>query len=96
MTTDTAELQYEAPAVPHLAVIRVGVTGHRSIPSTVLPYVRSTLRHQFSRRDVEWEAFSSLAAGADQLFADIALEHGVPVTAVIPGMDYDILIYTSH
>ncbi|MET7472924.1 hypothetical protein ABZT17_00980 [Streptomyces sp. NPDC005648] len=89
MTTDTAELQYEAAAVPHLAVIRVGVTGHRSIPSTVLPHVHSTLRRRFSRSDVEWEAFSSLAAGADQLFADIALEHGVPVTAVIPGMDYE-------
>lgn len=89
MTTDTAEFLYEAAAVPHLAVIRVGVTGHRSIPSTVLPYVRSALRGEFSRTDVELEAFSSLAAGADQLFADIALEHGVPVTAVIPGMDYE-------
>jgi hypothetical protein len=35
------------------------------------------------------EAFTCLAAGADQLFADIALDSGVPVTAVIPGMDYE-------
>ncbi|MFJ8108253.1 hypothetical protein [Streptomyces sp. NPDC096132] len=70
-------------------MLRVGVTGHRSIPDSVLPYVRSALRRQFSRRDVELEAVSSLAAGADQLFADIALEYGVPVTAVIPGMDYE-------
>jgi hypothetical protein len=35
------------------------------------------------------EALSCLAAGADQLFADIALDSGVPVTAVIPGMDYE-------
>jgi hypothetical protein len=34
-------------------------------------------------------ALSSLAAGADQLFAGIALDRGVPVTAVIPGMDYE-------
>jgi hypothetical protein len=34
-------------------------------------------------------ALSCLAAGADQLFADIALEQGVPLTAVIPGMDYE-------
>jgi hypothetical protein len=35
------------------------------------------------------EALTCLAAGADQLFADIALDSGVPVTAVIPGMDYE-------
>ncbi|MFG2952157.1 hypothetical protein ACGF5O_00315 [Streptomyces sp. NPDC048291] len=77
------------PAVTHLAVTRVGVTGHRAIPPSVLPLVRSALRRRFSRSDVAWEALSCLAAGADQLFADIALAHGVPVTAVIPGMDYE-------
>ncbi|MEU4006969.1 hypothetical protein AB0H30_00550 [Streptomyces pseudogriseolus] len=35
------------------------------------------------------EALTSLAAGADQIFADIALTNGVPVTAVIPGTDYE-------
>ncbi|WP_460073740.1 hypothetical protein [Streptomyces sp. YKOK-I1] len=86
---DTTESLDRAPAVPRLAVLRVGVTGHRSIPAAVLPYVRCALRRRFSRKDVAWEAVSSLAAGADQLFADIALESGVPVTAVIPGMDYE-------
>ncbi|MFD4600918.1 hypothetical protein ACFWPQ_23190 [Streptomyces sp. NPDC058464] len=89
MTTDITEYLAEAAAVPRLAVSRVGVTGHRSIPASVLPFVRSALRRQFSRTDVELEALSCLAAGADQLFADIALAHGVPVTAVIPGMDYE-------
>ncbi|MFI1051837.1 hypothetical protein [Streptomyces griseoruber] len=86
---DTTESLDRAPAVPRLTVVRVGVSGHRSIPATVLPHVRSALRRRFSRKDVAWEAVSSLAAGADQLFADIALEYGVPVTAVIPGMDYE-------
>ncbi len=36
------------------------------------------------------EALTSLAAGADQIFADIALANGVPVTAVIPGTDYEV------
>ncbi|MEU2402223.1 hypothetical protein [Streptomyces sp. NRRL S-1314] len=35
------------------------------------------------------EALTSLAAGADQIFADIALANGVPVTAVIPGTDHE-------
>ncbi|GGM94806.1 hypothetical protein [Streptomyces fuscichromogenes] len=89
MTADITEYLAEAAAVPRLAVTRVGVTGHRAIPASVLPAVRSALRRQFSRTDVELEALSCLAAGADQLFADIALAHGVPVTAVIPGMDYE-------
>jgi hypothetical protein len=67
---------------------RVGVTGHRSIPAAVLPSVRTGIRRQL-RRDEELEALSSLAAGADQLFADLALDLGIPVTAVIPGMDYE-------
>ncbi|MFJ9564998.1 hypothetical protein ACIRQQ_33810 [Streptomyces fuscichromogenes] len=89
MTADITEYLAGAAAVPRLAVTRVGVTGHRAIPASVLPSVRSALRRQFSRTDVELEALSCLAAGADQLFADIALAHGVPVTAVIPGMDYE-------
>ena len=67
---------------------RIGVTGHRSIPAAVLPSVRTGIRRQF-RGDEEVEALSSLAAGADQLFADLALDRGIPVTAVIPGMDYE-------
>lgn len=68
-------------------VTRIGVTGHRSIPVSVLPSVRSEVRRQLSGGGLE--AVSSLAAGADQLFADAALAGGVPVTAVIPGMDYE-------
>ncbi|MER7182878.1 hypothetical protein ABT404_25975 [Streptomyces hyaluromycini] len=89
MTTDITEYLDAAAAAPRLTVTRVGVTGHRALPPSVLPLVRSALRSQFSRSDVTWEALSCLAAGADQLFADIALAHGVPVTAVIPGMDYE-------
>ncbi len=67
---------------------RIGVTGHRSIPAAVLPSVRMGIRRQL-QGDEEMEALSSLAAGADQLFADLALDRGIPVTAVIPGMDYE-------
>ncbi|SEF07501.1 hypothetical protein SAMN05216533_5920 [Streptomyces sp. Ag109_O5-10] len=88
ITMFTDQLAETAP-VPRLAVSRVGVTGHRVIPPSVLPYVRSALHRHLSRTDVALEALSSLAAGTDQLFADLALAHGVPVTAVIPGMDYE-------
>ena len=67
---------------------RIGVTGHRQIPPAALPAVRSGIAREFRGGPVT-EAFSSLAAGADQLFACLALESGVPMTAVVPGMDYE-------
>lgn len=69
-------------------VTRIGITGHREIPDAALSAVRSGIRAELRGRTAT-RALSSLAAGADQLFAEIALESGVPVTAVIPGMDYE-------
>ncbi|MGW9022668.1 hypothetical protein ACWGQ5_00190 [Streptomyces sp. NPDC055722] len=69
-------------------MIHIGVTGHRNIPAAVLPAVRSGMTVELSARTTAG-ALSSLAAGADQLFAGIALGVGIPVTAVIPGMDYE-------
>ncbi|KOU52957.1 hypothetical protein ABT144_13755 [Streptomyces sp. NPDC002039] len=68
---------------------RIGVTGHRSIPIEVLDHVRDGLRAVLDGHDGPLEAFSSLAEGADQLFADIALECGADLTVVIPSGDYE-------
>jgi len=74
-------------------MMRIGVTGHRNIPGAVLRDVHRGIRAELRRGpdgSVPGEALSCLAAGADQMFADIALACGVPVTAVIPGMpDYE-------
>lgn len=86
-TTRQAGTDSTASAPAFTSVTRIGVTGHRSIPSSVLPGVRAEMRRHLSGGALE--AFTCLAAGADQLFADIALDGGVPVTAVIPGMDYE-------
>ncbi|MEU9167040.1 hypothetical protein AB0D34_04440 [Streptomyces sp. NPDC048420] len=69
---------------------RIGVTGHRDIPEPVLERVSTGILDEFRCQAAGGpvEAFSALAAGADQLFAELALRSGVPVTAVIPGMDY--------
>ncbi|MEV7322615.1 hypothetical protein [Streptomyces sp. NPDC093970] len=89
MTADLTGHLAGPAAAPRLAVTRVGVTGHRVIPASVLPVVRAALRHRFGRPGAELEALSCLAAGTDQLFAETALAHGIPLTAVIPGMDYE-------
>ncbi|MFD9794680.1 hypothetical protein ACFWXK_27465 [Streptomyces sp. NPDC059070] len=68
---------------------RIGVTGHRDIPSEALDDIRSGLRALLCGHDGSLEALSSLAAGADQLFAAIALECGASLTVVIPSGDYE-------
>ncbi|WP_404960887.1 hypothetical protein [Streptomyces sp. 147326] len=68
---------------------RIGVTGHRSIPEAVLGHVENGLRAVLGGHEGPLEAFSSLAEGADQLFAAIALECGAGLTVVIPSGDYE-------
>ncbi|MEU4726934.1 MULTISPECIES: hypothetical protein [unclassified Streptomyces] len=68
---------------------RIGVTGHRSIPDAVLGHVESGLRAVLAGHEGPLEAFSSLAEGADQMFAAIALECGADLTVVIPSGDYE-------
>ncbi|MBZ3900548.1 hypothetical protein J8M51_02520 [Streptomyces scabiei] len=68
---------------------RIGITGHREIPEAALWAVRSGIRAELRGRATTTRALSSLAAGADQLFAETALASGLQLTAVIPGMDYE-------
>ncbi|TXS47283.1 hypothetical protein [Streptomyces sp. OR43] len=68
---------------------RIGVTGHRSIPQEVHDHVLASMRAAFRGFDGSVEALSSLAVGADQLFADLALAHGAQLTVVIPSGDYE-------
>ncbi|MFE3939759.1 hypothetical protein ACFXPJ_39930, partial [Streptomyces goshikiensis] len=68
---------------------RIGVTGHRSIPDEALGHVRDGLRAVLREHEGPLEALSSLAEGADQLFAAIALECGADLTVVIPSGDYE-------
>lgn len=68
---------------------RIGVTGHRSIPQEAQAHVREGLRAALCGHEGSLEALSSLAVGADQLFADLALAHGAELTVVIPSGDYE-------
>ncbi|MFS0696127.1 hypothetical protein [Streptomyces nitrosporeus] len=69
---------------------RIGVTGHRSIPRAARAHVLEGMRAALRGHDEgSLEALSSLAVGADQIFADLALAHGAELTAVIPSGDYE-------
>ncbi|WP_406150342.1 hypothetical protein [Streptomyces sp. NBC_01012] len=68
---------------------RIGVTGHRSIPQAAQEQVREGLRAALCGHEGSLDVLSSLAVGADQLFADLALAHGAELTVVIPSGDYE-------
>ncbi|MGW3624973.1 hypothetical protein [Streptomyces sp. NPDC000880] len=68
---------------------RIGVTGHRGIPPEAYAHIRAGMHAVLCGHDGSMEALSSLAAGADQLFADIALACGAELTVVIPSGDYE-------
>jgi hypothetical protein len=66
---------------------RIGITGHRSIPEVAQPDIMDRLVAEL-KAPVS-EAFSCLADGADQLFAELALEARIPLSAVLPADDYE-------
>lgn len=70
--------------------LRIGVTGHRALEQPAGEWVARELDGLFSylaglpSADRRLGAVSSLAIGADQLFADAALRHGIPLEVVLP------------
>lgn len=68
---------------------RIGVTGHRSIPQEAHAHVLAGIQAVLRGLDGSLEALSSLAVGADQIFADLALARGAELTVVVPSGDYE-------
>jgi hypothetical protein len=67
----------------------IGITGHQKRRGIDWPWVASTLRAEIQALGAIDRALSSLAAGADQVFATVALDLGIPVTAVLPMGRYE-------
>ncbi|AXG77104.1 hypothetical protein [Streptomyces paludis] len=68
---------------------RIGVTGHRDIPAEAYGHIKAAIAAVLRTQTGSVEALSSLAAGADQLFAVLALDRGARLTVVIPSGDYE-------
>jgi hypothetical protein len=67
----------------------IGITGHQKRRGIDWPWVASTLRAEIQALGAVDRALSSMAAGADQVFATVALDLGIPVTAVLPTERYE-------
>ncbi|PLS29274.1 hypothetical protein [Bifidobacterium parmae] len=69
--------------------MRIGTTGHQRIPDEAKAYVERGLDELLRRYDGEdVVGLSSMAWGADQLFADAMLRAGHQVVAIIPCRGY--------
>jgi hypothetical protein len=69
--------------------MRVGVSGHQRIPTEALAYIQRGIIRVISAFRSNLTGLSSLAAGADQIFADSILQIGGRLHVVIPCRRYE-------
>ena len=70
-------------------VTTLGVTGHQLIPDDAREMVVGAIREILSDADVPLSARTSLAAGADQLFATELLRTGGSLHVIVPSDNYE-------
>lgn len=74
--------------------LRIGAGGHRVLDGKACGFVAGELDALFSlladykSADKQVTAVTSLAIGADQLFADAALRQGVPIEVILPFVNF--------
>lgn len=68
---------------------RLGITGHQKIPIDALGYITLGLRAILAAQNRPLVGYSSLAAGADQLFAVELLKARGVLHAVVPSNGYE-------
>ena len=69
--------------------MRLGVTGHQRLADdTAWTWVRDEITRLVDAMPRPLVGLSSLAIGADQVFAGIILEHGGSLEAIVPFADY--------
>ncbi|MDR1394109.1 MAG: nucleoside 2-deoxyribosyltransferase [Bifidobacteriaceae bacterium] len=70
-------------------MIKIGVTGHQKMPTAAKEYAERIIRGLLARQDGQVVGLTSLAAGADQMFAQLVLEAGGSLDAIIPSAGYE-------
>src|SRR5207248_297203 len=69
--------------------MKIGISGHQDLGTTeVVNWVRAQITGELTKRDFV-SGVSSLADGADQLFAEVVLALGKPLEVVIPCHGYE-------
>ena len=69
--------------------MKIGITGHQNlVDKPTISWLKNELLEEIQNMQIE-EAYSSLAIGADQLFAEIILTIHIPLVAIIPCINYE-------
>ncbi len=69
--------------------MKIGVSGHQHIPAAALRYVHSEIANLIQVFTSDLVGISSLASGADQLFASDVLAAGGELHVVVPSSKYE-------
>ena len=69
--------------------MHVGVSGHQRRPGIDWSWVSGAVHSQLSNLVGVTKAYSSLATGSDQVFAETAINLKIPVVAVLPLEGYE-------
>jgi predicted Rossmann fold nucleotide-binding protein DprA/Smf involved in DNA uptake len=68
---------------------KVGITGHQNLPKKAINFAAQEIANRLYRLNGAFVGISSLAAGADQLFAETVLQAKGQLHAVIPCNHYE-------
>src|SRR5215210_4196031 len=67
----------------------LGATGHQRIPEPAIAYIRRGIDATLQEASNDLQGVSSLAAGADQMFAEALLAQGGQLRVVVPSRGYE-------
>ena len=67
---------------------RVGITGHQNLPPPTVHLVKQALREALAGFGAQVTGVTSLADGADQLFARTILDQGGLIEVIVPATKY--------
>ncbi|MEU2682786.1 hypothetical protein ABZ654_02705 [Streptomyces hygroscopicus] len=68
--------------------MRLGITGHRGLPSKTERLVRRALQEEVARHGPDLVGVSCIADGPDAWFAELVLEAGGRLEVVVPAENY--------
>lgn len=69
--------------------MKAGITGHQNLGSQeTIQWVAETLESTIAKYNIQ-QGFTSLAIGADQIFAEILRTKNIPYIAIIPSIGYE-------
>lgn len=69
--------------------VKIGISGHQNIPRDAVSFVADGITDVLNRAGRSLTGVSSLAVGADQLFAQTVLERGGRLHIVLPCAKYE-------